>query len=181
MIEEPDVGIVVDYGQLPAKGELRSARSIAKRIGLALETISIDCSSLGSGDLAGSKASRHAPIPEWWPYRNQLLVTLAAPVALKLGVDEVLLGTVSTDRQHADGSAEFIAALNHLMVIQEGGLRVSAPGIDRTSAELVRDSRIDATILAWTHSCHMASFACGQCRGCVKRAAVIRDAELDIV
>ena len=178
VIEKPDVGIVVDYGQVPAEGELRAARAISKRIGLCLETISIDCSSLGSGDLAGSEGSQHAPSPEWWPYRNQLLVTLAAPLALRLGVDEILIGSVATDRQHADGSPEFVEALNRLLVIQEGRIGVSAPGLERTSAELVRDSGIPASLLAWTHSCHTSSLACGQCRGCIKRASVIRDAGL---
>ena len=76
LLERPQLAIVVDYGQLPAAGERRAALIIAKRLDIPLETIVVDCSSLGSGDMAGICASPHAPVPEWWPYRNQLLVTL---------------------------------------------------------------------------------------------------------
>ena len=138
--EKPQLAIVIDYGQKSAAGEERAARVISKRLNIPLEIIQIDCSSLGSGDMAGTSASPHAPVPEWWPYRNQLLVTLAAPVALKFGAQEILVGTVSTDRQHADGTPEFIKALNLLMMTQEGQIGVSAPGLARTSVELVRDS-----------------------------------------
>ena len=173
--EKPQLAIVVDYGQKPAVGEWRAARAISKRLGIKLEAIQIDCSSLGSGDMAGTCASPHAPVPEWWPYRNQLLVTLAAPVALRSGAKEILLGTVSTDGQHADGTPEFIRALNLLMMIQEGQIKVSAPSLDKTSIELVRASGIPVSLLAWTHSCHVANLACGQCRGCVKRAIVFEE------
>ena len=125
--------------------------------------------------MAGTCASPHAPVPEWWPYRNQLLVTLAAPVALKLGVQEILVGTVSTDGQHADGTPEFINALNQLLMIQEGRIGVAAPGLGRTSVELVHHSGIPLSLLAWTHSCHVAGLACGQCRGCVKRAGIFEE------
>lgn len=174
-IERPDLAIVVDYGQLPAHGEMRAASAIASRLCLRLEELRIDCSPLGSGDLAGVEASRHAPSPEWWPYRNQLLVTLAAPLALRLGVHEILIGAVSTDGEHADGTAEFVQALDELLVLQEGGMRVSAPGLDRTSGELVQESGMPPSLIAWTHSCHVANLACGQCRGCVKRARVLQD------
>ena len=172
-LEQPQLAIFVDYGQMPAVGELRAARAITKRLGIPLEAIRIDCSSLGSGDMAGTCASPYAPVPEWWPYRNQLLVTLAAPVALNMGAQEMLVGAVSTDGQHTDGTAEFIKTLNQLMIIQEGRIGVSAPAIGKTSVELVRDSGIPLSLLAWTHSCHVANLACGQCRGCVKRANVL--------
>lgn len=174
-LERPQLAIAIDYGQVPAAGEMRAAAAISRRLGLPLETIAIDCSSLGSGEMVGVEASQHAPTPEWWPYRNQLLVTLAAPVALKFGVDEILLGTVLTDSQNADGTADFVEALNQLMMLQEGRVRVSAPALSKTSAELVEDSGIEPSLLAWTHSCHVASLACGECRGCAKRADVLND------
>ena len=174
-MERPQLAIVVNYGQLPAVGECRAARAIAKRLCIPLETVEIDCSSLGSGDMAGTGASPHAPVSEWWPYRNQLLVTLAAPVALKFGVQEILIGTVSTDGQHADGTPEFIRELNQLMMLQEGRIGVRAPGIGKTSSELVLDSAIPLSLLAWTHSCHVGGLACGQCRGCIKRAGIFED------
>ncbi len=169
-VERPQLAIFVDYGQLPAEGEWRAANAVATRLGIPLEFIGIDCSTIGSGDLAGIEAAPHAPTSEWWPYRNQLLMTLAAPVALKLGVKEILVGTVLTDSLHADGTPGFIEALSTLMMMQEGGIRVTAPGLYKTSLDLVNDSGIPLSLLSWTHSCHVANLACGQCRGCTKRA-----------
>jgi 7-cyano-7-deazaguanine synthase len=109
-----------------------------------------------------------APVPEWWPYRNQLLVSFAAARLLPRGVDTLLLGTVASDRQHADGSPQFVTALSQLMALQEGGMRVEAPAIEMTAAELVRSSGVPIEVLAWAHSCHVGDLACGRCRGCSK-------------
>lgn len=118
--------------------------------------------------MAGSTPLALAPVPEWWPYRNQLLVTLAASAVISRGVSSLLLGTVKSDAQHADGTTLFVAALSKVMRIQEGGICVEAPAIDFTSAELVKMSDVPLEVLAWAHSCHTSSLACGRCRGCAK-------------
>jgi 7-cyano-7-deazaguanine synthase in queuosine biosynthesis len=45
---------------------------------------------------------------------------------------------------------------------------ITAPAIGMTTAELVTTSEIPRSLLAWAHSCHTGSAACGSCRGCVK-------------
>jgi 7-cyano-7-deazaguanine synthase len=165
---KPDLALTIDYGQIPAEAELRSAKAVCEHLSIAHRIIRIDCTSLGSGDLAGTKALPLAPIPEWWPYRNQLLVTLAASEAIKLGVKTLILGCVKTDSCHQDGTPEFIKLLSSLLEMQEGKIRLDAPAIHLTSEELVRKSGISREVLAWAHSCHTANFACGDCRGCAK-------------
>jgi len=164
----PAITITVDYGQRPAEAEIQAARAASASLGIEHDVVRVDCSSIGSGDLLGKPAVRIAPVPEWWPYRNQLLVTLAATRLVGRNVSALLLGTVASDSAHADGSEPFVEALSGLMQLQQGGLRVEAPAIKLSSSALVRHSAIPIDVLAWAHSCHVANLACGSCRGCAK-------------
>src|SRR5207244_13372666 len=92
---------------------------------------------------------------------------------VSVGIDQLMLGTVKSDANHADGTALFIETMNQLLGLQEGGLRLSAPAIDLTSVELIQRSRIKAGILWWAHSCPPSNVACGACRGCTKHREVI--------
>lgn len=170
----PEYALVVDYGQLPASAEINAATTIARRIEAKLLVVRADCSNVGSGDLLGSNPSRHAPVPEWWPFRNQLLVTLAASSLIDRDVDELLIGTVSSDGQHGDGTQAFVSQLDKLLRLQEGSIGLAAPALGLTSLDLVIRSQIPVTMLHWTHSCHIADSACGGCRGCAKRAEVFQ-------
>ena len=166
--KRPDIGITVDYGQRPADAEIQASSAVCRALGLRHEVVRADCSAFGSGDMAGSVPSDVAPVPEWWPFRNQLILTLAGMAAIKFGVTELMIGALATDGAHADGRPEFIDAMSVLMSAQEGGIRVTAPAISMTAVELVVASGIPTDVLAWAHSCHVGNFACGQCRGCSK-------------
>lgn len=166
--KRPSVAIFVDYGQVPAKAEEAAGRAAAEAIGIRYEVVRADCSSLGSGDMAGKPAAAVAPVSEWWPFRNQLILTIAGAAALQLGETELMIGALRTDGQHVDGRAEFIDLISQLMSMQEGGLRVTAPAIALSADELVRQSGIPQSVLGWAHSCHKGNLACGQCRGCIK-------------
>lgn len=170
--QRPDIAFTVDYGQAAAKAELAAAAQIAGELGMRHEAVTVDCSSLGSGHMAGTEALPVAPAPEWWPFRNQLLVTLAGMKAVALGVTELMVGSVASDGVHADGRAEFYTALDALVRMQEGGIRITAPANQMSTAELIKISKIPASMLAWAHSCHVGDLACGSCRGCVKHYEV---------
>lgn len=166
--KRPDIGITVDYGQLPAEAEVAAGASICAALGIQHEVITVNCAKLGSGQMAGAPAAAVAPVPEWWPFRNQLLVTLAAMRAVNLGVQEIMIGALITDGVHADGRVEFVEVMCKLLQIQEGRIHLVAPAHHLTAPELVTESKIPMEVLAWAHSCHVANFACGQCRGCIK-------------
>src|SRR4051812_5109212 len=74
----PDLSLTIDYGQLAAPGEIRAAKAVCAELGLGHKVLKIDCSGIGSGDMAGARPSEVAPVSEWWPFRNQLLVTMGA-------------------------------------------------------------------------------------------------------
>jgi 7-cyano-7-deazaguanine synthase len=173
-VERPAAALFVDYGQRPAAAERRAAGAVAAALGLELHEIALDLRSLGGGLLLDDKPIPGAPSPEWWPFRNQMLVTAAAAVALRLGLSRVSVATVAGDGdRHADGTQRFYETLDLLLRLQEGNVGVTTPAIHETSEELVVRSGLGEDVLAWTVSCHRAALPCGDCPGCWKRARVM--------
>lgn len=172
--KRPAFAFTVDYGQLAAQAEIAASIAIAAELGIDHRVVTVDARALGSGDMAGANPDALAPATDWWPYRNQLLVTVVAMKAVALGVSEVLLGTVASDGSHRDGTAEFVEKMDALLSCQEGGIRVRAPAIYLNTVGLVRESQIPMSSLAWAHSCHKANVACGNCRGCNKYFEVLQ-------
>jgi 7-cyano-7-deazaguanine synthase len=107
-------------------------------------------------------------LSEWWPFRNQALITIAAMATIGMGVDHLMIGTLRTDGHHADGTKDFIDRLAGLLASQEGNMRLEAPAIGMYAVELVKTSGIPMSVLAWSHSCHRDEYACGDCGGCRK-------------
>jgi len=167
--KRPHWAVTIDYGQKAAAAEKLAAAQVCKELGIVHDTITVDCSSLGSGDMALKAADARGSTSDWWPYRNQLLITLASMRAIACDVQTLYIGTVRSDGEsHRDGTAEFVSRVDGLMKFQEGGLRVVAPAIDFTTAGLIRMADVPPSLLAWAHSCHKANVACGHCRGCNK-------------
>ncbi len=172
----PALCLAIDYGQRSAAGEIRAATAICRALDLVMKTLTLDLGGIGGGLLKNEDAIPGAPSPEWWPYRNQILATAAASIALQAGLPQVLTGTVAGDgARHIDGRPAFYQALDRLIGMQEGGIRVCAPAIRETSAELVRRSGLTEDVLGWTVSCHRANFPCGDCPGCRKRSQVLSE------
>lgn len=169
----PEWTLTIDYGQVSALGEIRAAAAISERLGIRHEVLRADCAAVGSGLLAGREPDAAAPVAEWWPFRNQLLVTLAAAWGLEREVDELIVASVSGDSAHVDGTAEFYAAADRLLAMQEGGVRLATPALQKSSAELLLEAAVPDGLLGFTHSCHRSDFACGLCPGCSKRSEVL--------
>lgn len=168
----PHVSYTVDYGHRAFDGEERAAAEVCRQLGIRHRVLRADVSSLGSGDLTRTPPALVAPTPEWWPFRNQFLVTVAGMAAIQDAADTIVIGTVFTDDRHADGRPQFLEKLDSVLALQEGGLRLQAPAAHMTTPELVRSAQIPEEILYLAHSCHRASLACGRCRGCMKYIVV---------
>ena len=164
----PSHALTIDYGQKPAKAEIQAATQISKFLGIEHHIINVDCSQLGSGDMSGTGQLSIAPNTEWWPFRNQLLVTLACMKGVALGVEELMIGSVSTDTSHMDGTKEFYGYLSRLIKYQEGEINVTAPVIEMTTLDLIKESKIPTSVLLWAHSCHTSNEPCMNCNGCRK-------------
>src|SRR5262249_39932325 len=112
----PDVCFTVDYGQRSARGEIAAAEAICRELNLQHEKFAVNLKSLGSGSLAGGVASSLSRAEEWWPYRNQMLITLAGMRFVSEGLSEIMIGAVKTD-VHADGKGPFIREIDKLMFL----------------------------------------------------------------
>ena len=170
----PEALLFIDYGQGPAAAERRAAERVARQVQRPLAHLLVDCSPVGE-DLLRRPGAPTKPAGElWWPYRNQLLATVASAWALGNGVIEVLIGTVAGDGDvHRDGTRWFVHSLDELISGQEGGVHISAPAIDLTTEALIEASGISRDILAGTYSCHRSSYPCGDCGGCTKRDQIL--------
>ena len=169
-IEGPTHALFIDYGQVPAKAEWAAAQDVARHLSLDVERLCVDVSSVGSGLLASTPQMPGAPTPEWFPFRNQFLVTIAAAHAAKHGLGAVLLGVVAGDGdRHSDGTAQFVSTLDSLVRDQEGHVRVLAPQITTPARELLVRSNLPPEVLSQTHSCHASNDPCGECPGCRRR------------
>lgn len=174
--KRPQWAVTIDYGQKPAAAEKLAASQVCKELGIEHEILTVDCSQLGSGDLVHLAPDARAATSDWWPYRNQLLITLACMRAIARDVQVLYIGTVKSDGEsHRDGTSEFVARMDSLTAYQEGGLHVVAPAMEYTTEELVRMAKVPPGLLAWAHSCHKADIACGNCRGCNKYLAVFSE------
>lgn len=172
-MQKPDLATTIDYGQTCAEAEIRAAEQICNELEIPHNVLEVDCSSLGAGELADTEQLSIGGTPEWWPFRNQMIITMAAMDAVQRDASELVLGSVQGDHEHADGRAEFYEHMNTLLAVQEGDLKVSTPAINMSSEELVERSDLPLSILGWTHSCHRSDLACGRCRGCIKRERVL--------
>lgn len=170
---KPDVCLTLNYGQNAANAEIGASKAICDRLNINHSVLEIDCRSLGAGEMSGSDPIDGSPVPEWWPFRNQLLLTLAAAYSAKIGVTKIIIGSVSSDSIHADGTENFYNLANQLLEYQELNMQVEAPAINLTSLELINVSAIPKELIILTHSCHRGSVPCSQCRGCKKRYDIL--------
>jgi 7-cyano-7-deazaguanine synthase len=168
---KPDQLLFLDYGQVPAAGEERASVQLARELRIPFEARRVDLSAFGSGLMAGGSPDGVHP-PEFWPYRNQMLITLAAMAYAERALTEIIIGTVRSDKLHPDGRQSFLRTVDRLVKIQSG-VRVAAPASRLSTLQLVQQSKVPLSVLGWTFSCHTGVWACGSCRGCLKHDEVI--------
>lgn len=172
--QRPDLTVTVDYGQICANAEIQASAQIADQLNLEHEVIQVDCKNLGAGTMVDQEGTDLGEAPEWWPYRNQLVITLVAMNVVRRGAERLLVGAVADDQGHADGQPEFFEMVDSLLSFQEGDLRVKAPAINKTTEEFVKEANPPESLLGWTHSCTSTNTACGECRSCKKRQRVFK-------
>jgi 7-cyano-7-deazaguanine synthase len=175
---KPEIAYTIDYGQTVAEREIYVSKYICDELNIKHVVIKVDCKNLGSGSLANSESSNISPSKEWWPFRNQLLVTLASMQAVKDSVNEIYLASVKSDNFHKDGTKDFYKLINDLLFYQEGKIKVTCPTLEYYSHELVSKYNVPKNLITMAHSCHISNLACGKCSGCIKQLKVRY--ELDI-
>jgi len=167
----PDVCFTVDYGQVSAPGELAASRLIARYLHLEHEVARINLNEFGAGLLSGRGRTGPKNAPEFWPFRNQMLITLTAMRFSRIPNVHICIGTVLTDRRHPDGTSLFLRSMKRLLQVQRDDFVLEYPAARNLTQSLIEQSRAD-DILGFTFSCHTGPITCGRCPGCRKNLAL---------
>jgi 7-cyano-7-deazaguanine synthase len=132
------------------------------------------------------EAAMAAAIPATYvPARNTLFLTYALAVAEVIGATDIYIGVNAVDYSgYPDCRPEFIAAFQHMAnlatkaAVEGQKIRIRAPLIDLTKAEIIqRGSRLGVDF-SLTHSCYdpVNGLACGRCDSCALRRQGFRQA-----
>ena len=190
--------LTVRYGQRHAL-EVERAEQLAARIGAASwRAVTIDLTAIGGSALTDARVSlptdrSHEQIgqgipPTYVPARNTLFLALALAWAEVLDAGDLFIGANVVDYSgYPDCRPEFLEAFQRLAAVGtragvEGrGIRVHAPLVDKTKAEIVLEARRLGVDLAATLSCYDPTSegqACGRCDSCKIRERGFREAGL---
>lgn len=108
--------------------------------------------------------------------RNLIIISAAIPIAIKNGVDRIVIGCNETDnKDFPDCSKGFINSVNKTLDLGGYGVQVDAPLINRSKlqvAQLAKELGID---IDKTWSCYApnGSEPCGICPACKIRNAAL--------
>ncbi len=174
----------VDYGQRHAS-ELQAAERVAAVLGaVEHKTVHVDLRSIGGSALTADIAVPEqggAGIPVTYvPARNTIMLSVALGWAEVLGAQDIFCGVNAVDYSgYPDCRPEFIAAFEQLANlatkagVEGNALRIHAPLIEMSKAQIVSEGLRLNVDFAVTVSCYQADgegHACGHCDSCRLRA-----------
>jgi len=174
----------VRYGQRHTS-ELDAADRVSDALGAAAhKTVIVDLRSIG-----GSALTDDIDVPEsggpgipvtYVPARNTIMLSIALGWAEVLGAADLFCGVNAVDYSgYPDCRPEFIAAFDKLANVatkagvEGAGLRVHAPLLHLSKADIVREGIRLGVDFSQTVSCYQADpegRACGHCDACRLRA-----------
>ena len=177
------------YGQRHEK-EMLSACKIAAYFGVELMEMDLseifarsDCSLLKSSNNAIPEASYAdqlkktdgKPVSTYVPFRNGLMLSAAASIAVSIGADFIYYGAHADDaagNAYPDCSPEFTRSINDAIYLGTAGqVSVCAPFIHSTKADVVREGLKMKAPYELTWSCYEGGEKpCGKCGTCLDRA-----------
>jgi 7-cyano-7-deazaguanine synthase len=174
----------VRYGQRHSAELDAAARNAASLGAQAHKVVDVDLRSIGGSALTADIAVPESPsvgIPVTYvPARNTIMLSVALGWAEVLGARDLFCGVNAVDYSgYPDCRPEFIAAFERLANlatkagVEEGGLRVQAPLMAMSKADIVREGLRLGVDFAQTVSCYQADAegrACGRCDACRLRA-----------
>jgi len=179
--------LTIDYGQRHAV-EIDRARQLANAMQAVKHTVlAVDLRKLGGSALTAelpvpkdrSSGERNRGIPiTYVPGRNLVFLSLAAAYAEAEGASIIYFGANVVDYSgYPDCRPEFIRAFEAAVAagtkagVEGTALRVCAPLLDMTKADIILAGVRLGAPLHLTHSCYdpVGELACGRCDSCVIR------------
>jgi 7-cyano-7-deazaguanine synthase len=185
--------LTIRYGQVHAR-EIEAARDVAKALGVARHLeLDVPLSKIGGSALVGDgvipkdRPLDAADIPSTYvPARNTVFLSLAMAWAEVVGAEAIVIGVNALDYSgYPDCRPEYLRAFEHLAALAtkagvEGrSLRVLAPLLSLTKAEIIRKGLALGVDYGLTLSCYdpdPAGRPCGRCDSCQLRARGFSDA-----
>ncbi|HEB60638.1 MAG TPA: 7-cyano-7-deazaguanine synthase QueC [Phycisphaeraceae bacterium] len=180
------------YGQRH-EVELLAARRVAEHLNVAeVKTVTIDLRAFGGSALTDDIAVprddlKSSGIPVTYvPARNTIFLGYALAWAEVLGSRDIFIGVNAVDYSgYPDCRPEFIAAFEKLanlatrVGVEGKPIRIHAPLINMSKAEIIRRGTALGVDYSLTHSCYdpdEAGRACGHCDSCLLRREGFREA-----
>lgn len=174
----------VRYGQRHSAELDAAARNAASLGAVAHKVVEVDLRSIGGSALTADIDVPESPsegIPVTYvPARNTIMLSVALGWAEVLGARDLFCGVNAVDYSgYPDCRPEFIAAFERLANlatkagVEEGGLKVHAPLIAMSKADIVVEGLKLGVDFGQTVSCYQADAegrACGRCDACRLRA-----------
>ena len=171
----------IDYGQRH-RVELEAAARVARALGAAEHRIvALDLRVFGGSALTDSSiAVPTAPSPgipvTYVPARNTIFLSLALAYAEVTGSDAIFTGANAVDYSgYPDCRPEYLAAFELMAnlatrrAIEGAPIRIVAPIVKMTKADIVRrgtDLGVDFSITVSCYNADAQGRACGQCDSC---------------
>ena len=190
---EEVLALSIYYGQKHKK-ELLASERVAEHYGV--KRLTVDMGEIFKGSnctlLEGTaeeipheeyseqlKKTHGGPVNTYVPYRNGLFLSSAASLALNYGCEVIYYGAHADDaagNAYPDTSIAFHKAISDAIYIGSGNqLRVLAPFIDKTKAQVVAAGTEIGVPFALTWSCYEGQEkACGVCGTCRDRKLAFR-------
>ena len=192
--------LTVAYGQLHS-AELAAARRVASALGigehrvLEVDLAPLASSALTRDDIEVPKDRSLAEIgrenavpPTYVPARNTVLLSLGLAWAESIGACDLFIGVNVLDASgYPDCRPEFIAQFEALANVataagtQGRHIRIHAPLIDMTKAQIITEGLALGVDYALTHSCYEPDSngdACGRCDACQLRRKGFEEAQV---
>ncbi len=183
----------LDYGQRH-RAELLAAQRVAAAAGAAAQrTVKLDLTLFGGSALTDAAidvptaASDGIPVT-YVPARNTIMLSLALAWAEVLGSGDIFIGVNAVDYSgYPDCRPAYLAAFEEMAnlatkaAVEGRRLRIRAPLVDLSKAEIVRQGVALGVDYGLTVSCYQADDAgraCGECDSCRLRRAGFEQAGL---
>ena len=185
--------LTVRYGQVHA-GEVEAARSVARALGVTRHLeLDVPLSKIGGSALVGDgaipkdRALDATDIPSTYvPARNTVFLSLAMAWAEVVGAEAIVIGVNALDYSgYPDCRPEYLRAFERLAALAtkagvEGrGLRILAPLLELSKADIIRRGLSLGVDYGLTHSCYdptPGGRPCGRCDSCRLRARGFQEA-----
>lgn len=169
------IPLFVDYGQHCVKTEFETLKKVLPR------TVVSRIVKLSIGGIYQNSKSRMIVEPDLWtdqveavdlyiPYRNLLMLSIAAAYAQSNGLGEVYAAFINSNHaKEIDCSADFFHSLGGLLE-EYGGVSINMPFQYKSKFEVAQLSQQLGVNIGLTYSCQASSkVPCGACPNCVDR------------